>query len=179
MREWRVLHSPLQRIHQAFDQTLGRDYRVRLLGGFNEPYYQPASRTEFAEIQYREDFPASALHEIAHWCLAGPRRRMMVDYGYWYESDRDPSAQAAFESVEARPQALEWVFSQASGLPFRISADNLTLGAGCEFRNQVQAEVLALVSQMPKRALEFSTGLALRSGSANFLSPSHYREQPA
>ncbi|GAM69307.1 transporting ATPase [Vibrio sp. JCM 19236] len=25
------------------------------------------------------------MHEIAHWCVAGPKRRLLEDFGYWYE----------------------------------------------------------------------------------------------
>ena len=169
----------LERIHHAFDQTLGRDFHVRLVGGFDEPFYWPGTVTHCAEIRYREDFAASALHEIAHWCLAGRRRRSLEDYGYWYEPNRDPVAQANFESVEARPQALEWIFAQAAGLPFRVSADNFAQEVGVDFRLKVQHAALALVLNMPLTALEFSTALARRSGHADFLSPGHFKEQPA
>jgi len=82
-------------------------------------------------IVYREDYPASALHEVAHWCLAGADRRRLEDYGYWYAPDgRSAEEQAAFERAEARPQALEWVLSDACGFAFNLSADNLDGGVG-------------------------------------------------
>jgi elongation factor P hydroxylase len=59
-----------------------------------------------------KDYLASALHEVAHWCLAGVERRKLEDYGYWYSPDgRSRGEQSAFENVEARPQALEWILS--------------------------------------------------------------------
>ena len=103
------------------------------MGGGEEPLYLPSSDPDRAphRIVYREDYFASALHEVAHWCLAGVARRDREDYGYWYAPDgRDAQAQVEFERVEARPQALEWIFSDACGFPFELSADNLAAGLG-------------------------------------------------
>ncbi len=102
-----------------------------LMGGGQEPEYIPAD-TSFLHhrIIFSHDYSASALHEIAHWCVAGEARRKIVDYGYWYVPDgRNESEQNAFEQVEVKPQALEWLFSEACGLRFRVSADNLDGGA--------------------------------------------------
>ena len=50
----------------------------------------------------------------------------MTDYGYWYKPDgRLPDEQQLFEQVEAKPQAIEWIFSVAAGIKFCVSADNL------------------------------------------------------
>ena len=50
----------------------------------------------------------SALHEVAHWCIASAGRRRCRDYGYWYiPPPRDATAQTEFFAVEARVQALE------------------------------------------------------------------------
>src|SRR5690606_24917304 len=94
----------------------------------SEPVYLPAdAHCPFHRIVYAHGFFASALHEVAHWCMAGKQRRLRVDYGYWYEPDqRDADQQAQFERVEAKPQALEWAFSIAAGFPFRVSVDNLS-----------------------------------------------------
>ena len=82
-------------------------------------------------IVYREDFFASALHEVAHWCIAGPHRLSLVDYGYWYAPDgRSVAQQVDFEQVESKPQALEWFFAKACGYAFTVSADNLDTGTG-------------------------------------------------
>ncbi|MCR9104118.1 MAG: elongation factor P hydroxylase [Gammaproteobacteria bacterium] len=115
------------RLEQVFDACIGQAYRTRLAGGACEPLYQPAaSPAGVSVIYYRNDFFASALHEVAHWCLAGAARRNKVDYGYWYTADgRDAATQRAFEAVEYRPQALEWIFSRACGWQFCLSIDNL------------------------------------------------------
>lgn len=114
-------------ISLVFDRCFGTDYRTCLVGGAAEPLYEPAQSGAGAHrIFYRYDYPRSALHESAHWCIAGERRRQQLDYGYWYQPDgRDAAAQVLFERVEARPQALEWFFCQAVGLPFQVSIDNL------------------------------------------------------
>ena len=66
------------------------------------------------------------MHEIAHWCVAGPKRRLLEDFGYWYEPDgRTELVQAEFEKVEIRPQSYEWILSVSAGLPFSVSCDNL------------------------------------------------------
>jgi len=114
-------------LEQVFLDCFGERERTRLVGGAEEPLYLPAQTPGARhEIHYRADYPASALHEVAHWCIAGPARRGLQDYGYWYAPDgRGAAMQCAFEAVEARPQGLEWLFSQACGLPFRLSLDNL------------------------------------------------------
>ncbi|WP_372749588.1 elongation factor P hydroxylase [Litorivivens sp.] len=97
-----------------------------LCPGAEEPYYQPAQHGEPAKIFSRENFPASALHEVAHWCIAGEARRKLPDFGYWYAADgRNAAQQRAFQQVEVKPQAIEWAFSRAIGIPFRVSIDNL------------------------------------------------------
>jgi len=93
-----------------------------------EPVYIPAdANCSLHRIVFAHDFFASALHEIAHWCIAGGQRRLLVDYGYWYApDDRDMTQQLEFERVEAKPQAIELAFSIAAGFPFRVSIDNLS-----------------------------------------------------
>lgn len=60
------------------------------------------------------------MHELAHWCIAGPERRLLADYGYWYEPDgRTEQIQAEFEKVEVKPQAVEWILSASCGFPFK------------------------------------------------------------
>ncbi len=69
----------------------------------------------------------SALHEISHWSIAGDKRRLLPDLGYWYAPDgRTAEQQALFEQVEIKPQAIEWLFATAFGRKFRVSLDNLT-----------------------------------------------------
>ena len=120
------------RLERVFNACFGARYHTRLMGGVPEPSYQPADATHREHrLYYREDFFASALHETAHWCIAGSARRELPDFGYWYAPDgRNAEAQRAFEAVEARPQALEWFFSRACGFRFRLSVDNLDLHHG-------------------------------------------------
>ena len=102
---------------------------------------------------------------MAHWCIAGEQRRTQVDYGYWYQPDgRDQIQQQRFLKVEARPQALEWIFSQAAGQRFRLSLDNLNSDTDDsqvrEFADAVTSEANAFVSQgLPARAELFFQGL--------------------
>lgn len=119
------------RLEQVFDRCFSERWQTRLLGGAEEPYYQPArGKGQKHALYYRKDYFASALHEVAHWCIAGDERRLQPDFGYWYTpGDRDINQQHAFEAVETRPQALEWIFSRACGYRFRPSADNLELAA--------------------------------------------------
>ena len=106
-----------------FNATFEQSHRTVLQGGAGEPYYVPG---EPHRILFREDFVRSALHEVAHWCVAGERRRTLPDYGYWYSPDgRDANQQQAFFTVEARPQAIERCFCEAIGIPFSPSVDNV------------------------------------------------------
>lgn len=100
----------------------------RIGGDADEPVYLPADADcPHHRIVFAHGFFASALHEVAHWCVAGDARRRRVDYGYWYApDDRDAVKQAEFERVEAKPQAIEYAFSRAARFPFRVSADNLS-----------------------------------------------------
>ena len=111
----------------VFDRLFLREYNTCLRGGAAEPIYVPArSAGELHRVIFRSDYFSSALHEVAHWCIAGPLRRQQLDYGYWYVPDgRDAEQQLRFEQVEARPQALECLFTAACGRAFRPSADNL------------------------------------------------------
>lgn len=157
------------RLEILFNRCFSTTCRTVLCGGAEEPLYTPATAYTAACIAYREDFVASALHEVAHWCIAGKARLQQVDYGYWYAPDgRSPSEQVAFERVEARPQALEWIFAQSCGAPFRLSLDNLCgdIGPrGClRFADAVAQEAEAFRSgSLPLRARRFY--LALREGS--------------
>mgnify|MGYP005995549953 FL=1 len=109
---------------------------------------------------FAHGFYASALHEISHWCIAGVERRLLPDYGYWYEPDgRSAERQREFEQVEVKPQAIEWILSEACGRRFYISTDNLDgdpveVEAG---RRQFTAAVVVqankyIESGLPKRA---------------------------
>lgn len=117
--------------------------------GGAEPIYLPADANySYHRIICTHDYYESALHEISHWCIAGSDRRLLVDFGYWYEPDgRSVEQQRAFESVEVKPQALEWILSEACGRRFRVSVDNLNgddeaiaIGAA-RFKEQVWQQV--------------------------------------
>ena len=167
-----------ERLEQVFNQCFAGRWRTRLCGGAEEPLYQPALDPEaFHTLFYREDYFASALHEVAHWCIAGPSRRQLSDFGYWYSpQERGVAEQRDFENVEVKPQALEWFFARACGFRFQVSADNLELAqqgqldtAGFQQRVVAQAR-LWQQSGLPQRArifyralrAEFETDTALR-----------------
>ena len=159
-------------LERIFEACFFADYRTLLVGGGEEPVYFPSLDPESAphRIVYREDFFSSALHEVAHWCLAGPDRRRLEDYGYWYAPDgRDGAQQAAFERAEARPQALEWVLTETCGQVFNLSADNLDAGLGpsVSFSAAVDRERKHLLEAgLPPRAERFRAALEARfSGS--------------
>lgn len=152
VRELPVLTD--RQIAGCFNGTLGRRYRVRLVGGASEPLYLPGA-SGFATIRYTRDYPASVLHELAHWCIAGPRRRALVDYGYWYVAPpRTPSAQAAFSRVEVPAQALECRLSAVCGLPFRVSVDDVDAlpGTSVGFAAAVDRVAREPVCSLPRRA---------------------------
>jgi elongation factor P hydroxylase len=141
------------------------EYRTALVGGGEEPLYLPSSDPARSphRIVYREDYFASALHEVAHWCLAGAERRGLEDYGYWYAPDgRGAEQQARFEKAESRPQALEWIFSDTCRFDFHMSADNLDGGVGPSggFARAVELEKRKFLDgALPPRAERFRSAL--------------------
>lgn len=102
-------------------------YNTRLVKGLDEPLYLPQDETRpHNELYFAHGFFASALHESSHWLIAGEKRRKLVDFGYWYAPDgRTAEQQELFQSVEIKPQAIEWILSKAAGFCFRVSIDNL------------------------------------------------------
>jgi elongation factor P hydroxylase len=81
-----------------FNDTFSNRFNTLLIAGEDEPVYLPA----------------------------GEQRRLLVDYGYWYEPDgRDAKLQAEFEKVEITPQAIEWALATSCGFKFDVSVDNL------------------------------------------------------
>lgn len=117
-----------QDLIDLFNAQFEASHNTVLVRGGDEPLYLPADADDSRHrIIFAHGFFASALHEIAHWCIAGRQRRMQVDYGYWYLPDgRDVDEQREFERVEEKPQAIEWAFHVAAGSSFRISVDNLS-----------------------------------------------------
>ena len=160
-------------LEDVFNACFLASERTRLVGGAAEPLYLPASATgQSHTLFYREDYFASALHEVAHWCIAGPARRQQLDFGYWYAPEgRDGEQQRAFEVVEVKPQALEWLFSLACGYPFQLSVDNLDAASGQlpdtgEFRRRVLIEARRRqLRGLPPRAARFFDALTAQFAS--------------
>ncbi|WP_048307422.1 elongation factor P hydroxylase [Halomonas sp. PR-M31] len=143
-----------------FDGVFRDTYQTCLVRGTDEPLYLPAgSEHECHRIIFAHGFFASALHEVSHWCIAGAKRRTLEDYGYWYLPDgRDQTQQSSFESVEVAPQALELLFTQASGRHFEVSIDNLNGEAVDRHRFRARVEARAeqyLLEGLPRRAEAF------------------------
>lgn len=122
-----AIEHTAQRLISTFARCFGDSCSTELVGGATEPLYEPAGHAGLLHrLYFRDDYFASALHEVSHWCIAGEARRQQRDFGYWYAPDgRDQAQQSAFEAVEYKPQALEWLFCLACAFPFQISFDNL------------------------------------------------------
>ncbi len=160
-----------------FERCFTAEFHTVLEGGADEPFYQPGTTETPSRIIFTRDYFASALHEVAHWCVAGEERRKLPDYGYWYAPDgRSPEQQAEFERVEIKPQALEWLFSKACGAPFRVSADNLNsgLGASAEFKSNIAAQARLYCTALPYRPARFVATLSDFYVTVNVLQPELY-----
>ena len=138
-------------------------------GGAEEPLYIPPSSDRTGKLIYRSDYVSSALHETAHWCIAGPERRARVDFGYEYSPPpRNSEEQDQFFRFECRVQALEWIFSDCAQVTFHPSADNLEADTG-QFLGQLELakvrELHRLENQFYSRASVLSRSLInLRQG---------------
>jgi len=151
MQDWMVA--------ACFNACFADAYQTRLYGGAAEPIYLPSMIADGAQtvsdrfsgearLYYREDFAASALHEAAHWCIAGPHRRTLVDFGYLYKPPpRTPADQEKFFRSEVRVQCLEALFAQAAGVKFSPSADNL------------QADLAVFISQLADARSDVTHGM--------------------
>ncbi len=171
------LHAPsvpldesVERLVNVFNACFAISHNTILVSGDDEPVYLPADETcEYHRIIFAHGFFASALHEISHWCVAGPRRWLLEDFGYWYKPDgRSAEEQAEFERVEVKPQAYEWLFSHASGRKFHFSADNLAsdIGASESFKNNVVAQIQSFLQQgLPSRPAMLMVALRKEFGS--------------
>ncbi|MEC7644251.1 elongation factor P hydroxylase [Idiomarina sp.] len=153
-----------QQLIDIFNQCFAATERTILVCGDDEPYYRPAAEGEtHHQVVFAHGFFASALHEVAHWCIAGRVRRHIFDYGYWYVPDgRDAMQQQQFEKVEVKPQALEKLFSECAGVPFQVSVDNLS---GIEvdraaFDSKVSDQLFDFLrTSLPTRAKVFAQAL--------------------
>lgn len=163
---------------QLFERCFFAEFNTRLEGGADEPLYLPAVAHDPARIVFTRDYFASALHEVAHWCVAGEARRRECDYGYWYAPDgRSSAEQQEFERVEVKPQALEWIFSIACGSRFRVSADNLASGVGASagFKDAIAAQARRYCANLPSRPARFVSMLADFYQIDEVLDPAIYR----
>lgn len=169
-----------QSLVSLFNQLFQKSEKTVLQGGSEEPLYLPAD-AEYSchRIIFTRDYSASALHEVAHWCIAGTQRRQHIDYGYWYCPDgRTATQQRSFEQVEIKPQALEWILAKAAGLPFRISADNLNSqeGASKVFKQKVWEQVKRYCAEgLPKHAQKYAGTLAQKENNNEYLSSASYQ----
>ncbi len=115
--------ASLQEIVHIFNEDFGEVNQFILRGGAEEPCYLPGMPSV---IWFRRDYVRSALHEIAHWFIAGSSLREILDYRYWYvPEERTQEVQRAFFLVERERQALETIFCDAIGIDFEVSLDNL------------------------------------------------------
>jgi hypothetical protein len=116
-----------QDLINIFNDCFFEKYNTLLVKGEEEPLYLPEDESRpHNELYFAHGFFASALHESSHWLIAGEKRRKLVDFGYWYAPDgRTAEQQELFQSVEVKPQAIEWILSMAVGYRFRVSIDNL------------------------------------------------------
>ena len=183
----------LEQVIAVFDNLFASGFNTRLLGGVVEPVYIPAGHSaaevivdnnhpaicDYHRLYFREDYFSSALHEAAHWCIAGAERRLQVDFGYWYNPDgRSPEQQLVFEKAETKPQALEWMFSVACGQKFRISADNLAadLSASENFIQAVARQAQSWCdSPIPSRGERFFNALAAQFDQPNIRCSEQYQ----
>ena len=143
------LDHRIEDIISLFNQCFLEQYNTRLVRGGDEPIYLPRNEERVNhELHFAHGFFRSALHETAHWLIAGEARRQQLDFGYWYEPDgRSAEQQRVFEQVEVKPQALEWILSDAAGVPFRVSVDNLN-GEATDaepFKMAVYSQVLVFI----------------------------------
>lgn len=159
-----ITHNPEDLI-SIFNRLFRLSEHTVLVRGGEEPIYIPANaECDSNQVVFAHGFYSSALHEIAHWCLAGKERRKSVDYGYWYAPDgRDAKQQADFEKVEVKPQAIEWILSKTCNKSFRVSVDNLNgeTSDSSTFKQAVYSQVLVYIQcGMPSRAEVLRRALA-------------------
>ena len=130
-------------------------------GGADEPFYQAAKDNAKAVIYFRDNYPRSLLHELSHYCLAGYRRRMLDDFGYWYSPcGRSAEEQNKFEMVEARPQGLEKVMCEILGIKFSASIDDFSGRPPSDaFLQRLEAAYQEMLINPPPTALKVLNGL--------------------
>lgn len=169
------MHDYRDLIH-IFEKCFFATFNTRLVKGDDEPIYLPAdANRSYHAIYFAHGFYASALHECAHWLVAGPERRQFIDFGYWYIPDgRTAEQQAAFQSLEIKPQAIEWILSTAAGFRFRISNDNLDGKTREEdtiaFKNAIHQQIAHYCTKgLPQRTKIFRDALCSFYGTSHNL----------
>ena len=147
-----------------FNDCFLATYNTQLVKGTDEPLYLPADeKSPHNTLIFAHGFFASALHECSHWLIAGEARRKMVDFGYWYVPDgRSSAEQELFQTVEVKPQAMEWILATAADFRFRVSIDNLN-GKEADtvaFKQAVHTQVKTYCEKgLPARAKAFRQSL--------------------
>jgi len=161
------MHRISDLIH-IFNECFKADIQTELVRGGDEPIYIPRSQYyPYDRVIFAHGYYASAMHEIAHWCIAGDERRKLVDFGYWYNPDgRTAEQQKEFEVVEIKPQALEWILSRSAAFNFNVSLDNLSgdlneeAQAAETFKDNIFSQVQNYLNDgLPSRAQQLSDAL--------------------
>lgn len=164
----RLLHMDDRHRYQdlifLFNQCFALEYNTRLMKGEDEPLYRPADEYQpYNTIFFANGFFSSALHECAHWFIAGEQRRKYVDFGYWYAPDgRTAEQQALFQQLEVKPQAIEWILSASADYRFQVSLDNLNgvESSTDKFKQAVYQQALFYCEHgLPMRAERFRQAL--------------------
>jgi elongation factor P hydroxylase len=161
-------------IIKIFNNCFLEAYNTELVKGEDEPIYLPVNKDRpHNQVIFAHGFFASALHECSHWLIAGKKRREEVDFGYWYVPDgRSNEEQELFQSVEVKPQALEWILAYACNYRFYISVDNLS-GApfdAMRFKKSVHSQVgKYCLEGLPLRAKIFREALCSFYGTSTIL----------
>jgi elongation factor P hydroxylase len=141
----------VEQLIKVFNRLFYLTTNTKLVSGSSEPLYLPAnSELSHHQIIFANGFFSSALHEISHWMVAGASRRKLEDYGYWYKPEgRTETEQREFEKVEVKPQAIEWILSEACGHVFHFSADNLNATASISdnFKKSVLQQAKSYINQ--------------------------------
>ena len=133
--------------------------KLHIKGGALEPFYQAPKGNRPAILFFREDYVRSLFHELAHYCLAGDKRRQLNDFGYWYSPcGRSSEEQEQFERVEGRPQGLEKLFCEIWLVPFSPSLDDFsgrhTSTGFLENLENAYIEMKTTPPKTPQRVLE-------------------------
>jgi elongation factor P hydroxylase len=140
-----------EKLIDVFNSLFLKTLNTKLVRGENEPLYVPQDDfNTHNRIVFAHGYFSSALHEISHWLVAGRERRKLIDYGYWYKPDgRSEKEQQAFEKVEIKPQAIEWILAKTCNHPFHFSADNLSANIAISdaFKSSVHAHVIEILNK--------------------------------